>query len=116
MEKMTKTKSTGPRGPLSKFDAALMKHLAKTYTVPEMAKILGCSRTTAYEYANRAGIELGSRGGDEARRAEWKAALAEEPTQSAAARRMGVSRQAASRMAARLKRKRVKDEKLRNRG
>lgn len=106
MEKMTKTKSAGPRGPQSKFDAVVVRRLTKTHTVPEMAKILGCSRTTAYEYANRAGIELGSRVGDEARRARWEAALAEEPTQSAAARRMGVSRQAASRMAARLRRRR----------
>lgn len=95
----------GKRGPRPRFDLDKIRHLLTTHTPTQLARELGCARSTAYELANRAGVKLRTNGPiDPERRARWVKALAEEPNLSAAGRRMGVSRQAASRMAARIER------------
>ena len=93
----------GKRGPKPKYNDKARQLLQTEKCSPkEAAERLGCSQSHVYYIANRLGLKLKNTHAriDKDLRKKWEQVLLDSPTQAEAARRMGKSRQAASRMAA----------------
>jgi len=85
------------------FDKERVRWLLKDHNPEEIAGILGCSRTTAYDKARDVGWKKPGRA-DKKRRKEWREAFIKAKSMTEAGRRMGVSRQSASAMWSKLNR------------